>query len=194
MGEAGCLKDIKCQNLEIEGKLLCEQSGVEITQFTGVTKDIADGAAVVTTLTNVDHGSIVKCAFDFSTAETSTINLPATVVNGFRCRIVLTADPVHNGVLTIRTNVAGNRLLTGSVIVASAGVATAAAGVIVPAANDTSVSLEFTGVHGGACVFGAGSVIDVVGIASATTAPGYLLTGYVIPLGDGAAGGTIDFA
>ena len=194
MAELGCLKDGHFQNLQVEGKLVCGgSSGVEITQFTGVTKDIADGAAVETTLTNADHGCIVKWAFDFTAAETSTINLPATVVNGFRCRIVLTADPTNGGVGTIRTNVAGNRLLTGGVIVASASHADSACDNAIPATNDTSVSVAFTGAAGGNCDFAAGSVIDVVGIASATTAPGYLLTGYVLGLGTG-TGGAIVFS
>jgi hypothetical protein len=194
MAEVGCLKDGHFQNLQVEGKLdvaVNPQSGVEITQFTGVTNAIDDGASEVTTLTNADHGSIVKWAFDFSTGETSIINLPATVVNGFHCRIVLTADPTHNGVGTIRTNVAGNRLLTGSVIVASTTHADSACANAIPATNDTSLNLVFTGATSN-CDFAAGSVIDVVGIASATTAPGYLLTGYVLGLGTG-TGGAIAF-
>ena len=90
------------------------------------------------------------------------------------------------------TNVAGNRLLTGGVIVASATAATSACANAIPAINDTSVLLTFTGAATN-CVFAAGSVVEVEGIASATTAPGYLLTGYMLGLGNG-TGGSIEFA
>ena len=186
MAETGCLRDMAVQNLEVAS------SGVQLTQYTGYTKDQADGAAVTTTLTNSDHGSIVKTAFNCNNGETAIINLPATVVNGFKCRIVLTADPAGTGTLTIRTNVAGNRLLSGGVIVASATAATSACANAVPASNDSSVSLTFTGAATN-CDFAAGSVIEVEGIATATTSPGYLLTGYVLGFGTG-TGGSIGFA
>ena len=180
MAETGCLKNMQVQNLEVTGT-------AQLTPFTGRILTIADAAADETTLTNAHHGMIIKSQFDFSATETATINLPATVVDGFRCKIVLTADAGADGTLVVRTNVAGNRLLCGGYVNYSATAAGSAGGEDFPAVDDSSVSVTFTGAATD-CVFGQGTVIDVEGVASAPN-PGYILEMHVVGNGDSDGGG-----
>ena len=179
MAETGCVRDLAVQNLEVAGT-------AQYTPFTGRILTIANGA-VTTTLTNANHGMIIKCAHAFANGANNIINLPATVVDGFRCKIVLTADAGADGTLVVRTNVAGNRLLCGGYVNYSATAAASAGGEDFPAVDDSSVSVTFTGAATD-CVFGQGTVIDVEGVASAPN-PGYILEMHVVGNGDSDGGG-----
>jgi hypothetical protein len=180
MAESGCVRDLAVQNLEVAGT-------AQLTPFTGRILTVVDAAAAVTTLTNAHHGMIIKHGFDFSVTETAIINLPATVVDGFRCKIVLTAAPTAAGVLTVRTNVGTNRLLCGGYVNYSATAATSAGGEDFPATDDSDVSVAFTGLATN-CIFGIGTVIDVEGVASAPS-PGYILSINSVGQGTGVGGG-----
>ena len=87
MGEAGCLKDIKCQNLEVEGMTVLDNFSYR--EKIVLLTDAGAAGAIRPALTMADSGThfIVPAL----TVGTQTISLPTAAANivGFTCKFTM---------------------------------------------------------------------------------------------------------
>lgn len=87
MGEVGCIPDIKCQNLEVEGMTVLDNFSYR--EKIVLLTDAAAGAAIRPALTMADSGThfIVPAL----TGGTQTISLPTAAANivGFTCKFTM---------------------------------------------------------------------------------------------------------
>ncbi len=108
MSETGCLKDVKCQNLEVEGTI----SGKRLS------KPLNEKIAAARILVPEDHGKtfLLDASTSFAiTLPTATTEAAAEALVGTHFRFVLDVDHASNDITIIRGDTT-NDIITGNVV------------------------------------------------------------------------------